>query len=182
MLDDHCERLGRPDLPLHGDHVGPGGHDLAHDGVREVDHRLDQLALPGIHVRVLVLVLVLLVLVVGDEVDCGHAEGDRMLEPPAQGIGDPLRTVATDRTGQQVPGEHEHEAEPDQRCGEAEAVEQHGQCPRRRDRGEGEQERVNGAERRLETDPIFEQVCDHRRPAVAGRGIAEGVDTQGTHQ
>ncbi len=43
-FDGHAQGLGHRQISVQGPHVGPGHHDLAHDGVAELDDRMDQLA------------------------------------------------------------------------------------------------------------------------------------------
>ena len=51
LLDRNIEHFGDRGVRLDGDHVGPGDHDLTHDGVAEGEHRLDQLPLLVVDLR-----------------------------------------------------------------------------------------------------------------------------------
>ena len=44
--DDDLHGVGHPEVGGDRDHVGAGHHDLAHDGVAQLDHRLDERAAP----------------------------------------------------------------------------------------------------------------------------------------
>ncbi len=51
--DGHLHGVGHPEVGGDGDHVGARHHHLAHDGVAELDHRLDEPALLRLDHRVL---------------------------------------------------------------------------------------------------------------------------------